>query len=85
MKNCQICGANAPVTFPTCSLCGEASWTEVGPDTVRPIGDPTILPQLAIVEIEPLSEPNLLAMGEIEITPLPEPKKKGGRPKKDSS
>lgn len=79
MKHCQICGHDSPSLYSTCPRCGEASWSELGPDTVRPTGEEL---ELAVIEPEELPDPFL--MGEIEITPLPEPKKRG-RPKKDPS
>lgn len=82
MKHCQICGHGSPSLYPTCPRCGEASWSESGPDTVRPTGEEL---ELLVITPEPLAEPPLPMLDpDLVIEPLAEPKKRG-RQKKDSS
>lgn len=32
MKTCLICAAEQPNDAPTCSMCGEGSWSDPAPD-----------------------------------------------------
>lgn len=79
MKTCLLCGTKASADTPTCSACGEATWSKVEkavephppPEPSTPAPDETATPE----EPVPASAPNSdePAPEETPAAPTPEP------------